>query len=101
MGGSKNRLPVILFHKICVTIALCSYPQSGFTALHYAAKSWGRDTLPLLLQAGADVNMVTNTGKTPLHFLAHLNYYDTDSVSLLLEAGADVDIADKVQCIRL
>lgn len=46
-----------------------------------------------LVAAGAAVNAVSDTGKTPLHLAAHCGYDDT--VSSLLDYGAKLDVLCK------
>lgn len=41
--------------------------NSGYTALHYAARSGHFEACHLLIRAGANVNAKTNGGATPLH----------------------------------
>lgn len=46
-----------------------------------------------MIEAAADVNAVTNSGETPLHFCAEKGHIDF--VRLLLDHNADVNIRDK------
>jgi ankyrin repeat protein len=39
----------------------------GKTPLHTACQTGASDCVPLLLDAGADINAVTSTGSTPIH----------------------------------
>ncbi|KAK7090121.1 hypothetical protein V1264_009963 [Littorina saxatilis] len=62
--------------------------KSGYTALHYAARSGHLQVCRLLLSHGSDVNSVTNTGQaTPLHRAAYMGHHDL--VKLLLQHKAD------------
>lgn len=68
----------------------------------------GRDDYPLhlihrpelvqfLIEKGADVNVKTSGGVTPLHYAATVNYADKDYLryfKILLDNGADVNIRD-------
>lgn len=70
---------------------------SGLTLLHAASRlnddQSGPTLVNLLLQAGADPNIESNEGKTPLHYAADSNYrYLT--INLLLEGKADPNIRD-------
>jgi ankyrin repeat protein len=88
--------------------------ELGWTPLHAAAggrlaptrKSPTRPSTPpvdvvdrdseivtFLIKAGADVNVQSNFGNTPLHFAAGFN--NPEVVTLLLEAGADVKAKDE------
>lgn len=53
--------------------------------------------LELLLQAGADVNLVDSTGRTAMHraFLNHLHLRCIEPIEQLLRRGADVNTRDK------
>ncbi|WP_265039543.1 ankyrin repeat domain-containing protein [Wolbachia endosymbiont (group A) of Protocalliphora azurea] len=71
--------------------------ESGLTLLHAASRlnddQSGPTLVNLLLQAGADPNIESNEGKTPLHYAADSNYrYLT--INLLLEGKADPNIRD-------
>lgn len=67
--------------------------HGGGTALLAASsEAEGVKTIPLLLQAGANVNAGDLDGVTSLHTAAFAGFADT--VQLLLEAGAEVDPKD-------
>ncbi|KAI5816499.1 ankyrin repeat-containing domain protein [Pyronema omphalodes] len=61
------------------------------TPLHYAA-SWQPESVPLLLDAGAQVNHRDEEGQTPLFWAAERGRVDT--VLQLLERGADINAVD-------
>lgn len=66
---------------------------SGHTPLHWAARNGDLTCVRFLLEAGANPNLVTRKGLTPLHFcIAKPN--ETEVVSALLDAGADPRIED-------
>jgi ankyrin repeat protein len=47
--------------------------RSGLAPLHHAAQSGrGRDIVDLLLEAGADINIRDNDGRTPLDYASDL-----------------------------
>ncbi|KAK7484865.1 hypothetical protein BaRGS_00023908 [Batillaria attramentaria] len=62
--------------------------KSGYTALHYAARSGHIQVCRLLLRHGANVNATTNTGHaTPLQRAAYMGHQSV--VQLLLQHKAD------------
>jgi ankyrin repeat protein len=67
--------------------------SSNVTALHWAATSFEKTSL--LLGAGADVNVTTQLGRTPL-VIAASAHGTAPVVKLLLSKGADVNAADTV-----
>lgn len=67
----------------------------GYTALHHAAfwdqkKEKSTDVAEHLLSAGADVNIQTNFGNSPLHWAAKYNF--TEVAQLLVDHGADINL---------
>ena len=70
---------------------------ANMTPLHYAA--YGNLVMARsLINGGADVNALDNTGRTPLHITAELSMLGTDPdgvAKLLLRAGANPLIKDK------
>jgi len=68
------------------------------TPLHYAAREGHTEIVKLLINSGADMNVVvrrtsfTRHGFTPLHYAAYEGHLDV--VKLLVEAGADVNARD-------
>lgn len=65
----------------------------GLTALVYAALADDLDSIKALLEAGADVNQVTDYGWSPLLVATQNRYYKLGAY--LLEHGADVNLANK------
>jgi len=65
--------------------------RNGFNVypIHSAVSSNYTMTSKMLIEAGADVNVVQMSGVTPLHSAAHNG--NIDLIIVLLEAGADVD----------
>jgi ankyrin repeat protein len=61
----------------------------GFTPLHFAAKAWSVEVARLLLEAGAEVDPVTNRGETPLYHAVFNSRGRGEMIELLLEHGAD------------
>ncbi len=64
---------------------------NGETPLHQVAYRADLASAKLLLDAGADVNVKTKNGETPLN-----NARNAESIKLLLDAGADIDARDSV-----
>ena len=58
------------------------------TSLHLAAKGGHKQTVMLLLDRGAQLNMTDYTGRTPLHWAADRGHKDV--VEVLLNTGADI-----------
>jgi len=89
---------------------IADYVEGG-TALHVLARArywWQLEALRYLLQNGAKIDALNQTGETPLHVActgttyAAMNcvndvygYWRIEAVKLLLEAGADINILDK------
>ena len=65
----------------------------GWTALHGAAGTNCTDLVRQLLEKGANVNELSNTGMTPLHRAAGRNR--TDVMRVLLQYGASTNIKDQ------
>ena len=63
--------------------------EQGLSPLHLAANS--PECVEALIRAGADVNIATPSGKTPLHITTSAR-----TVQLLLQAGAAINAADKL-----
>ena len=68
--------------------------QGGHTALLYAAREGNRDAVQVLLEAGADVNQVSEGDHTSPLLMATLNAH-FDLAMELLEAGADPNLTSK------
>jgi len=68
---------------------------AGRTPLHYAIENGCADVVRFLLQAGANVNIVTaQEGHTPLHYAVFKG--DIGMVELLLAHGAKVNVKDSL-----
>ncbi len=65
----------------------------GHNSLHIAAIRCHEAVLEFLIENKADVNVVTNNGRSPLHFAAKGGCFP--AVASLLEAGADTLLKDK------
>ncbi|KIW69181.1 hypothetical protein PV04_05074 [Phialophora macrospora] len=66
--------------------SLTAFTDEGKTALHYAARDGHKDTVELLLKAGAEPNVISQTGNRPLHTAAWRG--NTKIMDLLWRAGA-------------
>ena len=77
--------------------------SSGLTALHYAVgnvRDIG-DPSPslaiarMLIEAGADINKLTNDGKTPMRYAATCGY--VEATKFLIDEGADLNISSPLR----
>jgi uncharacterized protein len=68
-------------------------PLGGLTPLEFAARDGCVDCIPVLVEAGADINAADQDGITPLLSAIINGHYDAAGV--LLEKGADPNIADR------
>ncbi|KAG4075892.1 hypothetical protein HA402_003718 [Bradysia odoriphaga] len=66
--------------------------ESGYTALHYAARNNNITACQLLIEANANVNAETKGGVTPLQRAAMMGHLDV--VKFLLTHQADVKVQD-------
>ena len=62
---------------------------TGYTPLHLAAARNNKNIIPILLEAGADINCTNQRGDTPLHRAAA--WGNKNIIPILLEAGADIN----------
>ncbi|WP_353280158.1 ankyrin repeat domain-containing protein [Wolbachia endosymbiont (group A) of Phasia obesa] len=69
--------------------------QLRLTPLHYAVLS-GREMVELLIEKGANINMVSEDGPTLLHYAAAFSD-KREVVELLIKEGANVDAVNKVK----
>lgn len=79
---TSNDIPFIeylLNHKIKLDINL-QLPQSGYTALHFAALDNRAEITTLLLKAGADQSITNSKGYTPLKIAEKMKHMETLSV---------------------
>lgn len=88
--GAEDRVALLLKHGVDVNKA----DKTGVTALHLCLQGRkGAKVLPLLLDAGANVNAATDEGKRPLHYAAQ--YGTADMAALLIAKGAEVNAGMK------
>ena len=98
---TKQKLPSILSHtcryrKDFKTTEKVSIPLFSFftispqvTSLHLAAGFSSASIVKVILEAGIDINVRDDNGRTPLHYA--LRHNNADIVSLLIDSGADVE----------
>ncbi|CAG9784425.1 unnamed protein product [Diatraea saccharalis] len=92
-NGDKGRVEHLIEKSNNATRTVNAPDNSGYTALHYAAKSGHIDICGILLKYGACINAQTRSGKaTPLHKAATAGKITT--VKFLIESGATVDTQD-------
>ncbi len=70
------------------------FAHGGLTALHYAAREGYTDTVLALLEAGADINQVSDGDQTSSLLISILNGH-FDLALILLEAGANPQLASE------
>ena len=74
--------------------------SSGVTALHYAVGRGSRKNphlkiVRMLIEAGADINKLTNCGKTPMRLAATSGH--PKATKILIDAGADLNISSPLR----
>jgi len=69
------------------------YKFNGLTALHFAAKYGTHATVSVLLQANANINVSSMSGRSTLHFA--VRYGTLATIRTLLQADAAVNKRDK------
>lgn len=69
--------------------------QNGYTPLHIAAKKNQMDIATVLLQYGAETNILTKQGVTPLHLASQEGH--THMAALLISKGAQINVSTKVK----
>ena len=64
--------------------------DQGFEAIHWAAQEGFSKGVPILVNSGADPNVVDRNGFSPLHLAAGEGHAET--IRALIESGADIDM---------
>jgi len=67
--------------------------EDGYTALMSASGTGYTDIVKMLLEAGADPNIISESGTTALMDASYMD--NTDIVKMLLEAGADPNLKNE------
>jgi ankyrin repeat protein len=108
-GGAKGKGSIFDAAKSCDTPKVKAFLEEdpklldsqdnwgagGRTPLHYAIENGCTNVVGFLLQAGANVSIVTATeGHTPLHYAVFKG--DKGMVELLLAHGANVNVKDSL-----
>lgn len=93
LTGDIDRVESIISKARDSRTAVNAPDNSGYTALHYAARNGNTDICRLLLQNGANIDALTKCGKaSPLHKAAVGGKLAT--VKVLLQYGACIDLKD-------
>jgi ankyrin repeat protein len=92
-NGEVSRLEVMLTRRKVLANIDVRDPDSGWTALHFAARGGHVDFARILLKNKANVNAMGADGMTPLHLAA--GWGTKEVVGLLLQEGADKDMICK------
>ena len=69
-------------------------PDTGRSALHFAARENRAEVVAVLLDSKADINATDRTGKTPLTMAAENSA--VDATKILIERGADLNKRDQI-----
>ena len=85
--GNLERVEQLLSRDIASVVANARDRESGWSALHFAARYGQADVAKCLLQHGGDPNLRDDTGCTALHLGAA--WGNADTLYALLEYGAD------------
>ena len=78
-------------HFVKLGIDIKEQDDKGRTFLHRAVIWRNRSLVEFLLRSGADINIIDNSGKTPLHYVDD----DLGILRFLVKAGADVNSQDQ------
>ncbi|ESU08254.1 hypothetical protein FGSG_02772 [Fusarium graminearum PH-1] len=87
-GFSEQFARLVIHMKVRIN----SIDNNGRSALHFSAASdvLEDETLPTLINAGADINLVDYEGHTPLHVaIQHAHW---SAATKLVQAGADLEV---------
>jgi ankyrin repeat protein len=98
-----NRLGIATYLLNDLKLNVSSVRSSdGTSAIHHAAKVPGPPFIRLLIKSGANVNVVENSGRTPLMFAAEAGpSHVINVVELCKVKGIDIKKSDKQGCTAL
>lgn len=71
-------------------------PSASLTLLHRAVSYGSVQSVPVLIELGADVNAQNNCGDTPLNKLASIKGSDPAIAHALIKGGADIDRVENI-----
>jgi ankyrin repeat protein len=90
------KAPISLIHRFVNSgIQLDAKDEEGYSALHCAVILRQKEVVTLLLENGADFQVTTNNGTTPLHCAVDQFNVSESIVTLLLDSGADPNATTK------
>jgi ankyrin repeat protein len=75
---------------------LSDLSKTGTTMMHAAVRIGRCEVIKALLDAGADVDMRDEDGKTPLFASLDADLFSGSTTELLLESGADIESTDQL-----
>ncbi|XP_012546881.3 ankyrin repeat domain-containing protein 39 [Bombyx mori] len=90
--GDKDRVQYLIDKANNAKEIVNAPDNSGYTALHYAARSGHLDICKILLQNGANINAVTHGKVTSLHKAVAAG--EVFVVKYLIQSGAKIDLQD-------
>jgi ankyrin repeat protein len=94
IASRRQRQPATDADDVETVIAgLVGSESGGLAAITFAAREGDIESAKILLDAGADVNQLTNYGWTPLLVATNNRHYKLGAY--LIERGADVNLANK------
>jgi ankyrin repeat protein len=96
-GWHREVTLLLLRHNASLTARSASDPYLGMKALHVAAESGDIEAVELLLQRGADVNILDDIGLTPVCHAAQLGH--SHIVKALIDRGGWVN-APRISQVR-
>lgn len=74
-------------------VSLNERDSAGWTPLHYAVSGRHNEGVKVLIDAGAEVDPLTDKNMTPLYMCVQEKPFNIEVAELLLESGADIDTA--------
>lgn len=74
-------------------VSLNERDSARWTPLHYAVSGRHNEGVKVLIDAGAEVDPLTDKNMTPLYMCVQEKPFNIEVAELLLESGADIDTA--------